>query len=272
MPGVAGPETAVARSEPGPIERVPLFGTGIDRVTMPQAVRQVMDWIAEPDGPCRYVVTPNVDHVVMMRSRADLRSAYRDASLVTADGWPLVAASRRLSRPLPERVAGSDLAPAVFAAAAERGGLRVFLLGGMPGVPERAAAEITKRWPYVEVVGVESPPFGFELDDRANDRVVEAINAARPDLLLVGLGAPKQELWLHRQYGRLKAGVAMGVGATIDFLAGEQRRAPRWVQRIGMEWLYRAASDPRRLAGRYARDLVVFPCMFVEEWRRVKRG
>lgn len=248
-------------------ERVTLFGTEIDCVTLEQSVSRVMEWIAA--GPtlegCRYVLTPNVDHVVMLESNTELQAAYADASLVVADGWPVVTASRMLRKPLPERVAGSDLVPALFDSASTRGGLRVFLLGGMPGVPERAAARIEAEWPSVEVVGCKSPAYGFEKRDIECDYLCELVSEAAPDLLILGFGAPKQELWVHAHQDRLRASAAIAAGATIDFLAGEQKRAPQWVQSIRMEWLYRAASDPRRLAGRYARDMIQFPRMCVAE-------
>lgn len=263
--------TGEATSLPaGRPRRVPLFGISIDRVAMVQAVEQVLQWIdGENDGrPCRCVVTPNVDHIVMLRSHENLRAAYQSASLVVADGWPIVTASRWLGQPLPERVAGSDLVPAIFDAATQERQLRVFLLGGAEGVADRAAKAITARWPNVQIAGIDSPPFGFEKDPDECKLIEERIRAVSPDLLIVGLGAPKQELWMHASRSRIGATVAIGAGATIDFFAGEQRRAPQWIQSLGMEWFFRAASNPRRLVGRYARDLAVFPWICMEEWLR----
>lgn len=179
----------------------------------------------------------------------------------------MVLASRLLRRALPERVAGSDLVPALFASANAARPLRVFLLGAAPGVAERAASRIAQQWPAVETVGVYSPPLGFERDDAENARIVKLVEAASPDVLVVGLGAPKQELWVHRHRQQIAAPVALCVGATIDFLAGEKRRAPRWMQRSGLEWLHRCASEPQRLAKRYARDAVIFPQLVWREWR-----
>ncbi|HEV7222271.1 MAG TPA: WecB/TagA/CpsF family glycosyltransferase, partial [Pirellulales bacterium] len=180
--------------------RVRLFGMDIDAVRMPEAVAELLDWIDRDDGVCRYVVTPNVDHAVLFQEHVGLRQAYAEAGLVLADGAPVVLASRLLGRPLPERVAGSDLVPQVFDAASAsadaRGRLKVYLLGGMPGVAERAAANIESKWPHVEVVGMASPPLGFERDREQNAELLAEIAAAQPDLLLVGLGAPKQELWV----------------------------------------------------------------------------
>jgi N-acetylglucosaminyldiphosphoundecaprenol N-acetyl-beta-D-mannosaminyltransferase len=190
---------------------------------------------------------------------------------VLADGSPVVVASRLLRRPLPERVAGSDLVPAVFEQA-NKGGekeLRVFLLGAGPGVASRAALAIEQRWPNVEVVGTYSPPLGFENDDNENERILSMIAEAGPELLLVGLGAPKQELWVQRHAPRIQAKAALCVGATIDFLAGEKSRSPVWMRRLGLEWLHRLSTEPSRLAKRYLRDAWIFPQLVWREWRSV---
>ena len=247
--------------------RVRLFGFDLDAIRMSDAVQRVYDWVRVADGGCRYVVTPNVDHAVMYQENEPLRAAYDSAALVLADGLPVVLASRLLRKPVPERVAGSDLVPALFDAAESSGGVRVYLLGAAPGVADRAAERISKQWTTVDVVGTYSPPLGFETDEEENTAILERIAHARPDLLIVGLGAPKQELWVHAHRERLQASVALCVGATIDFLAGEKSRAPRWMQRVGLEWLHRLASDPRRLAGRYARDAWVFPKLIWRDWR-----
>ncbi len=250
----------------GRATRVDLFGMQINRIAMRETVKQVLTWCHESRGEsCRYVVTPNVHHAVMFQQRADLRAAYADAALVLADGAQIVLASRMLRRPLPERVAGSDLVPRVFQAANKR--LHVYLLGAAPGVAEAAAARIESESRSVKVVGTYSPPMGFENDDVENARILAAIAAAKPDLLVVGFGAPKQELWVHRHRHKLPAKVVICAGATIDFLAGNRRRSPIWMQRAGLEWLHRLCSEPRRLASRYARDAWVFPQLV---WRELR--
>ena len=248
--------------------RVELFGVEIDPLRMDQAVAQIFAWVEAATGRCQFVVTPNVDHVVMLRHQDGLRAAYQDAGMVLVDGAPVLWSSRLLRRPLPERVAGSDLVPALFSAATAQRRLRVYLLGAGPGVADRAAANIRRQWPEVQVVGTYSPPLGFERDDTENAAILDRIAAARPDVLIVGLGAPKQELWVHRHRSRLAAKVALCVGATIDFLAGERSRAPVWMRDVGLEWLYRVASEPRRLTVRYAKDAWVFPQLLAREWWR----
>jgi N-acetylglucosaminyldiphosphoundecaprenol N-acetyl-beta-D-mannosaminyltransferase len=248
-----------------PRARVAMCGAFIDAVDLQSAVRLVLGWVADPGGGCRNVVTPNVHHAVLLYEQPALRAVYEHADLVVADGTPLVILSRLLRRPLPERVAGSDLVPALLSAAPP--GLRVFLLGAGPGVAERATEEIGRRWPGVEVVGRASPPPGFEHDSRANEALIAEIAAADPQVLVVGLGAPKQELWVEAHRSRLTVPVALCVGATIDFLAGHRSRAPRWMQRAGLEWLFRILIEPGRLFGRYAHDGRIFARLAVAELR-----
>ena len=252
---------------PASSPRVRLFGLEIDAVRMGEAVARLLDWVNAPTGQCKYVVTPNADHAVMFQDQPALRAAYATASLVLADGMPVVMASRILKRRLPERVTGSDLVPALFAAANPDSGLRVFLLGALPGVAPRAAANIERRWPHVKVVDVYSPPLGFEHQTAENEAILARIAAAAPDVLVVGLGAPKQEIWVHQHRLRLRVPVALCAGAAIDFLAGEKPRAPRWMRSAGLEWLHRLASEPRRLALRYVRDAWIFPRLVWREWR-----
>lgn len=246
--------------------RVTLFGIEIDPLRMDQAVAQIQAWIASPPSRCAVVVTPNVDHLVLLARHPDFREAYGRANLVLADGMPIVWVSRWLGCPLPQRVAGADLVPALFAASTIQNKIKVFLLGAAPGVGHRAAQRIVQTWPGVEVVGVLSPPRGFENHDRENEAICRQIATARPDVLIVGLGAPKQELWVDRYRDQLAAKVAICAGGTIDFLAGQQRRAPLWLREIGLEWLFRLACQPRRLIGRYARDAWVFPQLVARAW------
>lgn len=248
---------------------VSLFGMKIDRVTISQATQRVVDWCNEPRrDACRYVVTPNVDHAVQITHHEGLRESYNHASMVLADGAPIVAASRLLGRALPERVAGSDLVPSVLASATEcPTPLKVFLLGAGPGVAKRAALRIQQLYDNLEIVGTHCPPLGFENNPIANQAALDAVAAATPDLLVVGLGAPKQELWVAKHRHHISAKVALCAGATIDFMAGEKQRSPVWMQRLGLEWLHRLATEPRRLAKRYFRDAVIFPTLVWREWR-----
>jgi N-acetylglucosaminyldiphosphoundecaprenol N-acetyl-beta-D-mannosaminyltransferase len=219
----------------------------LDALRFDQAIEAIGDLVRAGQGGS--VFTPNVDHVVTAEDDPVFRDAYAGVSLSLADGQPLVWASRWLGTPLPERVAGSDLVwPLMERAARER--WRVYLLGGPPGVAEVAAARLEREL-SVRVVGVAAPMIPLEAPPDAVDAASEAVAAAHPDLVLVGLGAPKQERWIHRALPRIRPAVALGVGAAIDFLAGRIGRAPRWVARSGLEWLYRLAREPRRLVYRY---------------------
>ena len=248
--------------------RIGLFNYEIDAIRMSDAVELILDWLADGTLDCRFVVTPNVNHTVLLQKHEGLQRVYEDASLVLADGFPLILASRILGRPLPERVAGSELVPILFETASEERKQRVFLLGAAEGVGQRAAETIHARYSGVEVVGIYSPPFGFEKDDEQNRQIIERINDVQPDILVVGLGAPKQELWIHQHRDKIKAKVAFCVGATIDFLAGEKPQAPVWMRRTGLEWIHRICSEPKRLLGRYLHDARVFPKLVWAEWRK----
>ncbi len=243
-----------------------LFGIEIDNVDMQGAVDIVRSWVDEEvDGGCRVVVTPNVDHTVLLEDNVELQDAYRNAGLVLADGHPIVWASRLLGQGLPERVAGSELVPALFDAYKEEGFLDVFLLGAAEGVGARAAEKMARQWPRVNVVGVYSPPLGFEKKPEESEIILNKVNDAKPDVIVLGLGAPKQEIWANRFRQRLDAKAIFCVGATIDFLAGEQQRAPRWMQKVGLEWFHRMCSNPKRLVKRYAKDAWVFPQLVLRQ-------
>ena len=241
-----------------------LFGIDIDNLRMQDAVDTLRNWISEDEG-CRFVVTPNVDHAVLLQENEQLRSAYDDAHMILADGHPIVWASRLLNQPLPERVAGSELVPALFDSFNQDGEMTVFLLGAADGVAETAAANMKKTWPNIKTVGIYSPPMGFEKDDAECENILERISACKPDVVVVGLGAPKQELWVHRFHELMDAKVALCVGATIDFLAGEKQRAPVWMQKSGLEWMHRMCSEPKRLVKRYARDAWIFPQLVLRQ-------
>jgi N-acetylglucosaminyldiphosphoundecaprenol N-acetyl-beta-D-mannosaminyltransferase len=252
-----------------------LFGMQIDSLRMPEVIGKLREWVHEPGSGCRYVVTPNVDHAVMFQDHEGLQNAYADASLVLIDGFPILAAARLLGRKIPERVPGSDLVPALFESTNltkspnekwPTDQLRVYLLGAAVGVADRAAANIHRQWAGVKVVGTYSPPLGFETRPAENEAILQRIACSKPDILVVGLGAPKQELWIHAHRSQIAAPVALCVGATIDFLAGEKRRAPVWMRRTGLEWTHRLLSEPRRLARRYLRDAWVFPQLVWREW------
>jgi N-acetylglucosaminyldiphosphoundecaprenol N-acetyl-beta-D-mannosaminyltransferase len=201
-------------------------------------------------GKGGYVVTPNVDHVVVGERDERLRSAYADASLSLADGMPLVWLSKIAGCPLPEKVSGSDLVRPLLRRAASSG-FRVYFLGAAPGVGKRAADALREEMPSLNIAGIDAPPLGFEKRDETERETFDKMLVARPDIVLVALGSPKQEILMHEWNKRGATAVMLGIGASIDFLAGEVKRAPPWMSTIGAEWLFRLAQDPKRLAKRY---------------------
>jgi N-acetylglucosaminyldiphosphoundecaprenol N-acetyl-beta-D-mannosaminyltransferase len=201
-------------------------------------------------GAGGYVVTPNVDHVCLAEEDRELVDAYARASLSLVDGKPLVWLSRAMGQPLPEKISGSDLARPLIERAAERG-LSVFFLGAKDGVGRRAADKLLAEHPSLKIAGVLSPPLGFEQNEGQNADVVRALRESGANLVLVALGAPKQGLWMAKHKDVLAPSVLLGVGGTLDFIAGEIKRAPPWMSNNGLEWLYRLAQEPRRMAGRY---------------------
>lgn len=240
--------------------RIELFNTMVDLVDRNEATRLICNWIESEDGNFRFVVTPNVDHILQLQDNADFRAAYADASLVLIDGWPVASVAKWVARRKVEVVPGSDLVPLTFDALSRRKpGARIYLFGALPGVADLAAENISRKWPGLSVCGAYSPEFGFDSDARRSDEICGIIREARPDLIVVGLGAPKQELWIHRHRDRLGPAVAICAGATIDFLAGSKARAPVWVRKVKMEWAYRMFQEPRRLVRRYARGMLLFP-------------
>jgi N-acetylglucosaminyldiphosphoundecaprenol N-acetyl-beta-D-mannosaminyltransferase len=196
------------------------------------------------------VYTPNVDHIVTAERNERFQKAYDASSLSLVDGTPVLWASRLLRTPLPAKISGSDLVMPLMERAAERGH-RVYFLGGAEGVAELARAKLEAALPGIQIVGIDNSRIDVSGPLSEADAVVERIRNARPDLVLVALGAPKQEIWSQARREMLKPAVLIGVGASLDFVAGIQKRAPVWMSKVGVEWAYRLAQEPRRLAGRY---------------------
>ena len=199
-----------------------------------------------------FFITANTHYAMLTKKHPDLHAVNTRAAFLVADGAPLVWASRWQGMPLPERVAGSDLIFDLCARAAERK-YRVFLLGGATGIAEEAARRLCRRYPKLHIVGIESPPFRAPTAEE-HAVLVARIRATRPDILFVAFGQPKGEFWIADHLQALGVPVCVQVGASLDFVAGQVRRAPRVLQRLGLEWAYRMWREPRRLGPRYARN------------------
>jgi len=231
--------------------RVPITNVWFDNLTMAQAVDRIVDFALRNDRP-RYVCTGNLDHLAKLDRDPDFVETYRNADLVLADGAPVLWLSRLSSPDLPiqERVAGSDLLWEI-AETSGRLGLRLFLLGGRPGVADDAIEAILERHPRAVICGSYCPPIDdFESADE-QARIVERVRRADPQVLLVALGAPKQEKWICKNLLTLGVPVSIGVGGALEMAAGRVKRAPSWMQRSGLEWAFRFAQEPTRLFGRY---------------------
>jgi exopolysaccharide biosynthesis WecB/TagA/CpsF family protein/anti-anti-sigma factor len=245
---------------------ITLLGVPFEHITLDGAVQRIETMVASRRP--HYVVTPNVDFLVQARRDAELRRILIEADLVVCDGTPVRWASSLLGNPLPERVAGADLVPRLIQLAAEKN-YRLFFLGATPEANAQAVANLHARFSRLNISGHYSPPFR-PLQEMDHAAIAERIRAARPDLLFVAFGCPKAEKWIAMHYRSLGVPVTIGVGATIDFLAGRVKRAPVWMQRAGLEWAFRLGQEPRRLFRRYATDLWQFSWGIAAQWWRTR--
>jgi len=238
---------AVSALESDPPARVNVLGVGVSAINIADALANIDRWIAT--GAHRYVCVTGVHGVMESQRDPALRDIHNRAGLVTPDGMPLVWLSWLHGHDQVERVYGPDLMLACCAASVTKG-YRHFFYGGGTGVPELLVARLQQRFPGLTVAGTWSPPFR-ELSEAEEEALSARIAAARPDIVWVGLSTPKQERWMARYVGRLRVPVLIGVGAAFDMHAGVKKQAPRWMQRSGLEWLFRLATEPRRLGRRY---------------------
>ncbi len=246
---------------------IDLCGIRFHAVSEAQLVERVAS--AARAGRGGRIVTPNLDYLRRLVREGAFREICAAVDLCVADGMPLVWASKLQRTPLPERVAGSNLIWSLNRRAASEG-LRVFLLGGNPGTAERAAEVLCEAYPDLRIVGTHCPPVGFERNREQYAALLGALEAADPQLVFVALGAPKQERLIAELFPRWPHAWWIGVGISFSFVTGEVRRAPRWIQRLGLEWLHRLAQEPRRLFRRYLVDDL--PFAFVLFARSAWRG
>ena len=231
--------------------RMRLMNTEIDNLTMDETLDAIDSLIKEDN--CSYVATPNVDHIVQLEKDEELKRVYENASLILTDGKPLIWISNWYKTPIKEKISGSDLFPRVCDLAAKKG-YTMYLLGAAEGVADKAAKNLMDKYKGLNIVGTYSPPFGFEKDKVELKKIERQIQEVHPDILIVGLGCPKQEKYMYHHCKELDVPISFGLGASIDFEAGNIKRAPRWMSEHGLEWLYRITQDPKRLAKRYLVD------------------
>jgi N-acetylglucosaminyldiphosphoundecaprenol N-acetyl-beta-D-mannosaminyltransferase len=228
--------------------KIRLLGMPISVVTEAEAVKYVVASLDAKVGG--WVITPNLDQLRLFRKTAELRRMYEHAGLIVADGMPLIWASRLQRTPLPERVAGSSIINTLTVAAA-RSGHSIYFLGGNPGAAEQAAGELKLRNPDLRIAGHYCPPFGFDKNETEMEKIRQLLLTSQPDIVYVGLGFPKQERLIEHLRATLPRAWFLGIGISFSFLAGEVKRAPRWMQNVGLEWLHRMVQEPGRLFGRY---------------------
>lgn len=233
-------------NRPGP--QYDVLGVRVNAVDIAGTVSQIEEWIADRAAP-RWIAVMNVHMVMTARSDASFGATVARADMAVPDGMPLIWMGRKAGLALRDRVAGPDLF-AAFMKQTQGRGYKHFFYGGMPATIDTLIAKVKADYPETNVVGSYSPPFR-PLTQEEDDAVVALINEAAPDVIWVGLGCPKQERWMEEHRHRLNTAVMLGVGQVFDIYAGTIKRAPKWMQRSGLEWLYRLCSEPRRLWRRY---------------------
>lgn len=245
------------------MEKQPLLNTYINNVTMLETVKTIEQMIA--DSKKSYVVAINVDVVMKIEEDPYLKKIVDDADMVLVDGKPLVWISKLYGKPLKAKISGSDLVPILCEVAAEKG-YKIFIIGGKDGIALQAKEKLESKHQKIQIVGVYAPPFGFEKDEVELNKINHMISEAHPDLLIACFGCPKQEKWIYENIGKYDAKVSVCAGATVDFLAGNVKRAPRWMSEHGLEWFYRFLQEPKRMFKRYFIDDVKIIGLIGKYW------
>ncbi len=224
------------------------------------------------------VFTPNVDHLMRLQNNLDFYRVYQEADYIVCDSKILMYVSKFLGTPIREKISGSDLFPAFYNFYKHDEKIKIFLLGGLGEITKKAQHKINSKVGRNIIIDTYSPPFGFENDERECQKIVELINKSGATVLGIGVGAPKQELWIHKykhQFRNIK--IFLAIGATINFEAGNVKRSPKWMSEFGLEWLFRLASEPRRLWKRYLLDDLPFFwlvlkqrfCLYENPWSQI---
>ena len=233
------------------MSRIKFLNTEVDNLTMDEAIYEI-DKLIQRRRP-GYVVTPNVDHIVKLEKDEEFKNVYKNADLILTDGMPLIWISKLKGNPIKEKVSGSDLFPKVCELASNKD-YSIFLLGAAKGIADKAAENLKNKYEGLNIVGTYSPSYGFEKKIHEIEKIIRIINECKPDILAVGLGAPKQEKFLYNYKDKLNVPISLAIGASIDFEAGNINRAPKWMQKSGLEWFYRLCKEPKRMFRRYIID------------------
>ena len=245
------------------MSRIKFMNTEIDNLTMEETL-QVVDILIQKQKNA-YVVTPNVDHIVKLESNENLKKAYSEADLILADGKPLIWASKIYRKPIKEKISGSDLFPELCKHSAKKS-YKMFFLGAKEGVAAKAAEKLKEKYKGLEIVGCYAPPMGFENDSVELDKITSLIKSVNPHILILALGCPKQEIFAHQYRKAFNVPLTFCLGATLDFEAGNVKRAPHWMANVGLEWAYRMYKEPKRMFKRYVLEDWKFAKLFVKYW------
>lgn len=233
------------------MEKQPLLNTYVNNVDMAETIAAIEQMIA--DGKKSYVVAINVDVVMKIEEEPYLKKIVDEADMVLVDGKPLIWISRLHKQEVKAKISGSDLVPLLCKVAAQKG-YRMFIIGGKDGIAEQAKKRLEQQLPGIQIVGTYAPPMGFEKDEAELDKINRMISEKQPELLIACFGCPKQEKWIYENIGKYDAKVSICAGATVDFLAGNVKRAPKWMSEHGLEWFYRFLQEPKRMFKRYFVD------------------
>ncbi|MDE5722542.1 MAG: WecB/TagA/CpsF family glycosyltransferase [Clostridia bacterium] len=233
------------------MEKIQFLNTFVNNCNMTECLDEIEKMISAEKKS--YVVAVNTDVIIKIENDVLLKEITDNADMVLVDGKPLIWIAKKHKKPIKDKVSGSDMVPLLCKKAAEKG-YTIFILGGKEGVAEQAKIKLEEQMPDIKIAGVYAPPLGFEKDENETKKINKLISDAKPDILLACLGCPKQEKFIYNNIDKYEAKVSICAGATVDFLAGNIKRAPKWMSNHGLEWLYRFFKEPKRLFKRYFID------------------
>ena len=253
-----------------PKNRVKFMNTYIDNITKAEAIEYIEKCIREKN--ISQVITPNVDQIVRMEKDKYFQEICNNAELLLVDGTPLMWIGKFYHKPFKEKICGSDLVPELCELSAQKG-YSVFLLGAAPGVAALAAEKLKEQYKGLRVAGTYSPPLGFEKDKAELNKINNMLLESKADMLFVGMGVPKQDIFIYENMNKYKIPVSFSIGGTIDFIAGKQKRAPKWINKIGMEWFYRFLCNTKRMFKRYfVDDMKILRLFFKYKKQKTAKG
>ena len=228
-----------------------LLNTCVNNLTMNETIEEIEQMIHQKEK--KYIVAINVDVVMKIEEDSYLKQITDNADMVLVDGKPLIWISKLHKNPVKAKISGSDLVPLLCALSAKKG-YSIFIIGGKDGIAQKAKSRLEEQYPDIKIVGTYAPPFGFEHNENELTKINQMISEKNPDLLIACFGCPKQEKWIYENYKKYNAKISICAGATVDFLAGNVNRAPRWMSEHGLEWFYRFLQEPKRMFKRYFID------------------